>query len=44
MPVMLVYADHDSILTRHIAEFYALLGGGLEDPGWRRPHPKLRKE
>jgi len=36
MPVMLVYADHDSISTRHIAEFYALLGGGLEDPGWRR--------
>jgi hypothetical protein len=19
---------------RHIAEFFALLGGGLEDPGW----------
>jgi len=34
MPVMLVYADHDAISTRHIAEFFALLGGGLRDPGW----------
>jgi pimeloyl-ACP methyl ester carboxylesterase len=33
MPVMLVYADHDAISTRHIAEFFALLGGGLKDPG-----------
>ena len=35
MPVMLIYADHDAISTRHIAEFFALLGGGLEDPGWQ---------
>jgi pimeloyl-ACP methyl ester carboxylesterase len=35
MPVMLVYADHDAISTRHIAEFFALLGGGLKDPGWQ---------
>lgn len=34
MPVMLVYADHDAIPTRHIAEFFALLGGGLKDAGW----------
>jgi pimeloyl-ACP methyl ester carboxylesterase len=33
MPVMLVYADHDAISTRHVAEFFALLGGGLKDPG-----------
>jgi hypothetical protein len=32
---MLVYADHDAISTRHIAEFFALLGGGLKDPGWQ---------
>jgi pimeloyl-ACP methyl ester carboxylesterase len=35
MPVMLVYADHDAISTRHIAEFFALVGGGLKDPGWQ---------
>jgi pimeloyl-ACP methyl ester carboxylesterase len=35
MPVMLVYADHDAISTRHIADFFALLGGGLKDPGWQ---------
>jgi pimeloyl-ACP methyl ester carboxylesterase len=35
MPVMLVYADHDAISTRHMAEFFALLGGGLKDPGWQ---------
>ncbi len=37
MPVMLVYADHDAVSTRHIAEFFALLGGGLKDPGWQNP-------
>src|SRR5882724_1164932 len=34
MPVMLVYADHDALSPRHMAEFFALLGGGLADPGW----------
>lgn len=34
LPVMLMYADHDSIPPRHQAEFFALLGGGLEEPGW----------
>jgi pimeloyl-ACP methyl ester carboxylesterase len=33
-PTMLVYADADSIRPAHVAEFYALLGGGLGDPGW----------
>src|SRR5262245_2454762 len=37
MPVMLVFADHDAISTRHIAEFYGLLGGGLKDPGFMDP-------
>jgi pimeloyl-ACP methyl ester carboxylesterase len=33
-PVMLVYGDADSIRPAHIAEFYALLGGGLRDANW----------
>jgi len=35
IPVMLIYADHDSISQRHIAEFFALLGGGITEPGWQ---------
>jgi pimeloyl-ACP methyl ester carboxylesterase len=35
MPVMLVYADHDSLSQAHIAEFFALLGGGTTEPGWQ---------
>jgi pimeloyl-ACP methyl ester carboxylesterase len=34
MPVLLVYADADSIPPAHAAEFFALLGGGLRDAGW----------
>ncbi len=34
MPVLLVYADNDSIAQKHIAEFFALLGGGVKEPGW----------
>jgi len=33
-PVMLVYGDADSVRPAHIAEFYALLGGGLQDANW----------
>ena len=33
-PVMLVYGDADSVRPAHIAEFYALLGGGLRDANW----------
>jgi pimeloyl-ACP methyl ester carboxylesterase len=43
-PVMLVYADADSISPAHIAEFYALLGGGLKDGNWdgsTRPAARL---
>jgi pimeloyl-ACP methyl ester carboxylesterase len=32
--VLLVFADADSIPTRQIAEFYALLGGGQRDASW----------
>jgi pimeloyl-ACP methyl ester carboxylesterase len=34
MPVQLVYADADSIPVAHMAEFFAMLGGGLRDAGW----------
>jgi pimeloyl-ACP methyl ester carboxylesterase len=33
-PTMLVFADADSVRTTHIAEFFALLGGGQKDAGW----------
>ncbi len=35
MPVQLVFADNDSISQKHVAEFFALLGGGVKEPGWR---------
>jgi len=34
MPVLVVFADNDSISQKHIAEFFALLGGGIKEPGW----------
>ena len=34
MPVLLVYADADSVKPAHIAELYGLLGGGLRDANW----------
>ncbi|HEY8309275.1 MAG TPA: alpha/beta hydrolase [Gemmatimonadaceae bacterium] len=34
MPVLLVFADNDSIPQTRIAEFFALLGGGVKEPGW----------
>ncbi|HEV7189441.1 MAG TPA: alpha/beta hydrolase [Blastococcus sp.] len=33
-PTLLVYADADSVPVTHVAEFFALLGGGLHDAGW----------
>jgi pimeloyl-ACP methyl ester carboxylesterase len=35
MPVLLVFADNDSVSQKHIAEFFALLGGGVSEPGWQ---------
>ena len=35
MPALLVFADNDSISQKHIAEFFALLGGGVKEPGWQ---------
>jgi pimeloyl-ACP methyl ester carboxylesterase len=34
MPVLLMFADNDSVPQKHIAEFFALLGGGVTEPGW----------
>jgi pimeloyl-ACP methyl ester carboxylesterase len=34
MPALLLFADHDGVSMKHIAEFYALFGGGVKDPGW----------
>jgi len=34
MPVLLIFADNDSVSQKHIAEFFALLGGGVKEPGW----------
>ncbi len=36
MPVMLVYGDSDMFTTKHMAEFYNLLGGNVQDAGWQR--------
>jgi pimeloyl-ACP methyl ester carboxylesterase len=33
-PVLLVFADADSIRPSHMVEFYKLLGGGRRDGGW----------
>jgi pimeloyl-ACP methyl ester carboxylesterase len=35
MPVLLVFADNDSVSQQHIAEFFVLLGGGVKEPGWQ---------
>ena len=34
VPTLLLFADHDAVSTRHIAEFFALFGGGVQDAGW----------
>jgi len=34
MPVLLVFADNDSVPQENIAKFFALLGGGVKEPGW----------
>jgi pimeloyl-ACP methyl ester carboxylesterase len=34
LPVLLMYADADSVLPSHIAECYALFGGGQRDAHW----------
>jgi pimeloyl-ACP methyl ester carboxylesterase len=34
MPVLLIFADNDSVSQKHVAEYFALLGGGVSEPGW----------
>jgi pimeloyl-ACP methyl ester carboxylesterase len=34
MPVLLVFADNDSVPQTQVAAFFALVGGGLKEPGW----------
>jgi pimeloyl-ACP methyl ester carboxylesterase len=34
MPVMLVFADADSMPPAYVARFFGLLGGGQRDAGW----------
>ncbi|MCN0153369.1 alpha/beta fold hydrolase [Salinispora arenicola] len=34
LPILLVFADADSVTTAHMAEFFGLLGGGHRDAGW----------
>ena len=41
MPVLLVFADNDSIPQKHIAEFFALVGGGVKEPGWMNTSPQF---
>jgi hypothetical protein len=33
---MLVFGDSDMFTTSHMAEFYNLLGGNVQDAGWQR--------
>jgi pimeloyl-ACP methyl ester carboxylesterase len=42
MPTLLMFADHDAVSMRHIAEFFALFGGGVRDAGWEGT-PKLSR-
>lgn len=34
VPTLLLFADHDAVSMKHVAEFFALFGGGTRDPGW----------
>jgi pimeloyl-ACP methyl ester carboxylesterase len=34
VPALLLFADHDAVSMRHIAEFFALFDGGVRDAGW----------
>jgi hypothetical protein len=34
LPVLLIFADNDSVSQKHVAEFFALVGGGVKEPGW----------
>ncbi|MFI0774435.1 alpha/beta fold hydrolase [Streptomyces sp. NPDC021212] len=43
-PVLLVFGDADAVQPAHMVEFFALLGGARQDPGWdgsARPASRL---
>jgi len=40
----MIFADNDSISQKHIAEFFALLGGGVKEPGWNQDQGRARLE
>jgi pimeloyl-ACP methyl ester carboxylesterase len=42
VPTLLVFADHDAVSMRHIAEFFSLFDGGVRDAGWEGK-PKLAR-
>jgi|SRR5688572_1641847 pimeloyl-ACP methyl ester carboxylesterase len=42
MPTLLLFADHDAVSMKHITEFFALFGGGVQDAGWEGT-PKLSR-
>jgi hypothetical protein len=39
MPVLLLFADDDAVPRTHVAEFFALVGDGLKEPGWLNTQP-----
>lgn len=41
-PTLLLFADHDGVSMKHIAEVFALFGGGVKDPGWG-PEPQFSR-
>jgi len=38
MPILFAFGDSDGMPTSHVAQFFALLGGGLRDGGWQGEH------
>lgn len=40
-PTLLIFADHDAVSARHIAEFFALFGGGTQDAGYDPFNPRM---
>jgi pimeloyl-ACP methyl ester carboxylesterase len=38
IPTLIITGDSDGVPPSHAAEFYALLGGGLQDAGWNGEH------
>lgn len=43
VPTLLLFADHDAVSMDHIAEFFALFGGGTQDAGWDPDNAKMSR-